>query len=217
MKSLIQQIADALESADALVITAGAGMGVDSGLPDFRGTAGFWRAYPAFAKLELHFEEIANPGWFARDPHLAWGFYGHRMMLYRATTPHAGFEILHRWATSKPAGSFVFTSNVDGQFQRAGFDGQRVLECHGSIHHLQCSQPCREDISCADDVTIDVDPDTMRAADPLPRCPACGEIARPNVLMFGDGRWLDARAEAQAARYAEWLGRVRDDGGRSVL
>src|SRR3954447_13188614 len=96
----IRRAANAVASADALLIMAGAGMGVDSGLPDFRGTEGFWRAYPAFAKLALRFDQLANPSWFARDPYLAWGFYGHRLMLYRATTPHGGFGILKRWAAA---------------------------------------------------------------------------------------------------------------------
>ncbi len=62
-------------------------MGVDSGLPDFRGAEGFWRAYPVMAKLGLSFEEMANPAWFQTDPHLAWAFYGHRLNLYRRTQP----------------------------------------------------------------------------------------------------------------------------------
>ena len=52
----IKAAARAIRDADALLIGAGAGMGVDSGLPDFRGTEGFWRAYPAFQKLDLRFE-----------------------------------------------------------------------------------------------------------------------------------------------------------------
>ena len=43
----IQQAAEIVAAADALIISAGAGMGVDSGLPDFRGNEGFWKAYPA--------------------------------------------------------------------------------------------------------------------------------------------------------------------------
>jgi NAD-dependent SIR2 family protein deacetylase len=58
--------AEIIQSADALLIAAGAGMCVDSGLPDFRGTQGFWRAYPAIAKLGLSFEEMANPVWFRK-------------------------------------------------------------------------------------------------------------------------------------------------------
>lgn len=76
-----------------------------------------------------------------KDPHLAWGFYGHRLKLYRDTQPHAGFAILQRIASQMPHGAFVFTSNVDGQFQKAGFSEMQVCECHCSIHHLQCLSP----------------------------------------------------------------------------
>lgn len=47
-------------------------MGVDSGLPDFRGPEGFWRAYPPYRELGLRFAEIADPVHFAVDPELAW-------------------------------------------------------------------------------------------------------------------------------------------------
>ncbi|MFY0537735.1 hypothetical protein [Nannocystis pusilla] len=96
--------AAAVRSADALMICAGAGMGVDSGLPDFRGPEGFWRAYPAARRLGLQFHDLADPRWFYSDPALAWGFYGHRLNLYRATTPHAGFALLQRWAARAPQG-----------------------------------------------------------------------------------------------------------------
>lgn len=191
--------------ADALILTAGAGMGVDSGLPDFRGTEGFWRAYPPFARLGLRFDQVANPAHFSRDPALAWGFYGHRLGLYRTARPHAGFGVLRRWAERAPAGAFVFTSNVDGHFQRAGFDPGRVVECHGSILHLQCSTPCRDDIWDGGELRVEVDEKTFRARPPLPECPACGAIARPNVLMFGDWLWVAYRTSAQEARMRRWL------------
>ena len=114
--------ARALEAADALLVTAGAGMGVDSGLPEFRGQHGFWRAYPAIARLGLSFEEMANPVWFRENPALAWAFYGHRLNLYRRTPPHSGFHQLLEIGAAKAAGYFVFTSNVDGHFQRAGYE-----------------------------------------------------------------------------------------------
>src|SRR5262249_50285934 len=78
---LIAQAAREIASADALIIGAGAGMGVDSGLPDFRGDQGFWRAYPVYEKLGLSFSSMANPRWFRTDPEMAWGFYGHRLGL----------------------------------------------------------------------------------------------------------------------------------------
>ena len=91
-----EQIKDILSRADALIISAGAGMGVDSGLPDFRGNHGMWQAYPELGKQRIDFTEIANPSAFHRHPRLAWGFYGHRLALYRKTQPHIGFELLNR-------------------------------------------------------------------------------------------------------------------------
>ncbi len=200
----IGKAAALLADADGLLVAAGAGIGVDSGLPDFRGNSGFWRAYPPLERLGLAFHEIACPASFDTDPRLAWGFYGHRLALYRATTPHAGFGILRAIGARMARGSFVFTSNVDGQFQRAGFGREAIVEYHGSIHHLQCTRPCCDAIWPADDVHPDVDMDACRLVSDLPHCPRCGVLARPNILMFNDGAWLPQRSEAQMARFQRW-------------
>ena len=121
-----------ISHADGLLITAGAGMGIDSGLPDFRGENGFWRAYPALEKAGIDFYSIANPRSFATNPKLAWGFYGHRLNLYRTTLPHDGFGILQRLSQQMQYGAFVFTSNVDGQFQKAGFSESQIVGYSGS-------------------------------------------------------------------------------------
>jgi NAD-dependent SIR2 family protein deacetylase len=207
----------AFQSADAVLIGAGAGMGVDSGLPDFRGREGFWRAYPAIAKLGITFEGIANSAWFQEDPALAWAFYGHRLNLYRSTEPHDGFRQLLRAAKAKPQGYFVFTSNVDGQFQKAGYSVNRIVECHGSIHHFQCTRPCSEEIWPADAQPIDLDETAFRAREPLPRCQQCGELARPNVLMFHDRGWLEHREEEQERKFTEWLEKLAISGARLAI
>lgn len=203
IESSIEQAAAAIRGADALLIGAGAGMGVDSGLPDFRGDAGFWLAYPPFRGKA--FAELSTPHWFRTDPELAWGFFGHRWNLYTRAEPHAGFAILRRWGEQLPLGYFVFTSNVDGQFQKADFDEERILERHGSIHYLQCSGLCSVDIWPAGDLQIDVDPETIRTHSPLPRCPRCDNLARPNILMFNDWDWLPQRCQDQLVRYQQWL------------
>lgn len=200
-----------IHEADGLIVAAGAGMGVDSGLPDFRGSAGFWRAYPALGRAGLQFEEIANPAAFARDPPLAWGFYGHRLALYRRTVPHRGFALLREIAAGLPGGAFVFTSNVDGQFQKAGFAEARIMEVHGSIHHLQCLHPCTQNI-WPNRETIPVDEETMRAQY-LPRCPHCGDLARPNILMFGDFGWIGDRSRHQERRFQDFLSQHEGEPG----
>jgi NAD-dependent SIR2 family protein deacetylase len=208
MKEAIDRAAEVLSRADALLIGAGAGMGVDSGLPDFRGPQGFWKAYPPYERLGLDFVSLANPRWFAQDPELAWGFYGHRMGLYRQTNPHEGFQILRRLAGGLPLGGFVFTSNVDGHFQRAGFAPERIVEVHGSFDGMQCTRDCGVGIFPGVEISVEVEPATMRANKPLPACPSCGALARPNILMFGDWGWDSSRADIQHRRMADWLDSV---------
>lgn len=202
---LIARAAHLIRDADALIIAAGAGMGVDSGLPDFRGTTGFWQAYPALGRAGIQFEDIASPMAFERHPLRAWGFYGHRLALYRRTRPHAGFEILRKWASSKLNGAFVFSSNVDGQFQAAGFGEDRLVECHGSLNWLQCLKPCSDDIWPTARFEPHVDESACELLNEPPRCPHCGRLARPNVLMFDDRRWIPDRLKAQSERLDAWL------------
>jgi NAD-dependent SIR2 family protein deacetylase len=209
----ILRAAHLIYKADAVLITAGAGMGVDSGLPDFRGDKGFWNAYPAYAKLGVSFSGMANPRRFKDDPSFGWGFYGQRLNLYRKTTPHEGFNILRRIGNTKKAPTHVFTSNVDGAFQKAGFS--TVTECHGSIHHLQCmNYGCKggdkkihhfdgQGIWSAGLFDPRVNTDTMRASGPFPGC-TCGSIARPNILMFSDLSWDERRTERQHDILNNW-------------
>ena len=198
-----QKAADAIRNAAALVITAGAGMGVDSGLPDFRGDRGFWNAYPMYERLGLSFVQAANPAHFEGDPAFGWGFYGHRTNLYRETVPHAGFTLLRDWIGRFGLDWFVVTSNVDGQFQKAGFAEGNILEVHGSIHFLQCIRPCSPAI-WANSETIPVDFATMRARH-IPTCIHCGETARPNILMFGDWSWISDRTARQERDFDEFV------------
>jgi NAD-dependent SIR2 family protein deacetylase len=201
--------ADLISQADGLLITAGAGMGIDSGLPDFRGDHGFWKAYPALGDLGMRFYEVANPKAFEAMPSVAWGFYGHRLNLYRATTPHDGFAMLLAMARRMPNGAFVFTSNVDGHFQKAGFATDRVVECHGSIHHLQCFAGCGQAVWSAEGFVPEVDAVHCRLLSDLPRCAKCGCLARPNILMFGDWGWDGERSAHQEAGLNAWFMRVQ--------
>src|SRR5262249_3571954 len=136
--------ADAIAGAEALLIGAGAGMGVDSGLPDFRGQEGFWKAYPPL-RGQL-FSELSTPHWFHTDPSLAWGFFGHRLNLYRAAVPHDGFTVLRRWAERMPLGSFVFTNRsglkITGFLQRSC-----VLFSALPLHFIRCYSEFRKAMS----------------------------------------------------------------------
>jgi NAD-dependent SIR2 family protein deacetylase len=78
-----------------------------------------------------------------------------------------------------------------------------VCEIHGSIHHLQCVGPCRDDIwDNREEVPVDLATMRVRA---VPRCPRCGGVARPNILMFDDRTWVPDRSQAQGARLHAFL------------
>ncbi len=203
MQINIEQAKKIIQEADAILITAGSGMGVDSGLPDFRGTAGFWKAYPVIKNLGYSFSEMANPAWFHKDPELAWAFYGHRLNLYRETTPHDGFYMLLDLVKEKNEDYFIYTSNVDGQFQKAGFDEEKILEIHGTIHHFQCTCS-KHGIWSAKDEKVEVDMQKFKALN-IPKCIECGGTARPNIMMFGDWDWLAKRSDKQEALYNRWI------------
>ncbi len=213
----LDRAAACIAQADALLVAAGAGMGVDSGLTDFRGPQGFWQAYPALGRAGLDFYSVASPDTFVRDPALAWGFYGHRLALYRRTAPHPGFALLQAWGGRLPRGWAVFTSNVDGHFQQAGCNPQALLECHGSIHHLQCLDDCRGAVWSADGFVPQVDAAQCRLLNAPPRCPHCGALARPNILMFGDGVWNPQREQQQAAPLQRWLAGLQRSRVRVVV
>jgi NAD-dependent SIR2 family protein deacetylase len=203
-KENIQKARTLIDEADAIMITSGAGMGVDSGLPDFRGSEGFWKAYPPLRKLGLNFSDIANPIWFDSDPSLAWAFYGHRLHLYNETVPHKGFDLLLSLVKQKKENYFIITSNVDGQFQKAGFDEDKIHEVHGSIHYLQCSDDCQGEIweVAPKDIVVDLDKFETHT---IPKCPNCGAVARPNIMMFSDRGFSYIREVKQRQNYLTWI------------
>ncbi len=217
MIDIFKQAANEIKHAEALIITAGAGMGVDSGLPDFRGNKGFWNEYPVISHLGISFSEMANPTWFEKNPKLAWAFYGHRYNLYKNTEPHQGFRELLNLGNKKKYGYFVYTSNVDGHFQKAGFNESNIEEVHGSINHLQCSVPCHSEIYEADDLTVKIDAEKFEAQEPLPKCPKCGAVARPNILMFGDWNWLSRRSVEQSERFYHYLLNLKKQNVKPVV
>ena len=217
LQASFERAAHLIDQADALVIAAGAGIGVDSGLPDFRGNQGFWNAYPALAKAQLDFTEVANPRTFEKDQNLAWGFYGHRLDLYRKTVPNRGFDVLKKWSELVPLGHWIFTSNVDGQFQKAGFSEENINECHGSIHHLQCMGECVAGVWSADEFIPKVDSEECRLKNEPPMCIACAGLARPNIVMFGDWNWVNERNQAQRRRELRWFDEVVNSLGNVAI
>ena len=118
------------------------------------------------------------------------------------------------WGSAMRGGYFVVTSNVDGQFEAAGFAAERIVAVHGSLLAYPCLTPCRKESWRDEAPPLDIDLASMRARGELPRCPFCGGLARPNVLLFDDGAWVSKYRDAQRGRYLHWRAGLK---GRRVV
>jgi len=68
----------------------------------------------------------------------------------------------------------------------------------------------------SDDTVIEIE-EGFRAKEPLPTCPFCGAMARPNILMFGDFGWEYARTNGQRARLVSWMDKIEEEGGKLAI
>ena len=163
----IRTLAATLSSGPVTVLT-GAGVSAASGVPTFRGADGLWRQHRP--------EELATPEAFARDPELVWEWYDWRRQLVAACEPNAAHAVIAGWSRSLDDFTLI-TQNVDGLHERAGT--ARMLRFHGSIWDLRCWQQCGGSPERWEDRTAPL-------PERPPRCPSCGDLARPGVVWFGE-------------------------------
>ncbi|SAL05574.1 silent information regulator protein Sir2 [Caballeronia calidae] len=105
----ILRAARLIRSADAIVIAAGAGMSVDSGLPAFRGSDGLWTKLLPEGMKEREIGSLTQADCFTTKPVQAWTFYGRALEVCRNATPHEGYRLIQAWAAHARHGAFAPT------------------------------------------------------------------------------------------------------------
>ncbi len=182
-----------IKNSQSCMFLTSAGMSADSGIPTFRDKEGYWRNFPVFKRLGLEAIELANPHSFEVRPQYAWAFYEWRRRNAHENKPHSGYHIINRMIKEVFKKSFVHTTNTDGYHIISGLDESLVYEVHGSMWRLQCMRgsSCSYGVRKNNSVPLcDLDYETMIATN-LPKCPYCGELLRPNILMFGDWSYVE--------------------------
>jgi NAD-dependent SIR2 family protein deacetylase len=188
---------DHIHSADAIAIFAGAGMSVDSGLSPFRGRGGIWTKSMTLDGKSYNYLDLMSHQAFMETPLDAWHFILSLKETYKQTVPHDGYYRLPELLQNKEY--FIVTSNIDNHFIKAGFDENRIFECHGSIQFMQCMDILEREVWLTPDISAsDLNDST------LPKCPNCNGLCRPNILMFGDWFWIPIRSVHQQLRYIKW-------------
>lgn len=165
-------------SAKWAVLT-GAGVSQESGLRTFRDAqVGLWRQYNP--------EDLASPAAFRRDPKLVWDWYTWRREAVKAVRPNPGHYALAEIEKRIPSFTLI-TQNVDGLHRMAG--SQNVLELHGNIQRVRCSECYTFTETWGDDT------------ESVPQCSVCGGLLRPDVVWFGEALPRDQlEAAVEAAR-----------------
>ena len=161
---LIQRAAkDILHSKKTIAFT-GAGISVESGIPDFRGAQGLWQKYDP--------EEYAHIHAFYSNPDKVWLMLKEMFSLIMAAKPnpaHIGLAELERMGLL----SSVITQNVDGLHQSAG--NTNVIEFHGTHRTLSC-------LNCS----TKIEGTSLTLEDLPPRCSRCSSLLKPDVVFFGE-------------------------------
>lgn len=197
-----------LRDARHVAVFTGAGMSAESGIPTFRDRLdGLWTKVDPL--------EVATPQAFARDPQGVWNWHALAAEVVAEAQPNAGHRALAQLEGRVPKLTVV-TQNIDGLHQAAG--NRHVLELHGNLFRLKgfvdpdhppspadLPVPCRlcrgyatwlagDPLASAEDfAAIELVPG------PVPRCPACQSLLRPDVVWFNemlDADLLDAAMDA---------------------
>jgi len=165
-----------VSEARSVAILTGAGISAESGIPTFRGDDGLWKNFKP--------EELATPAAFARDPKQVWEWYDERRQAIAKAQPNAAHRTLVEIEKRKPRFTLI-TQNVDGLHDLAG--SSKILKLHGDIWRMLCTE-CGANFP------------NRRA--PLPKIPphcACGGVARPGVVWFGEALPPGIMQEAEHA------------------
>jgi NAD-dependent protein deacetylase/lipoamidase len=160
----VERLAELMRAHRPCVVLTGAGISTESGIPDFRSPNGIWARYDPM--------EYATIDAFLADPEKVWDFYGKRLNVLQEAEPNDGHRALAEledrgWVKA------VITQNIDRLHERAG--SRTLVEVHGSIRTSSC-------LVCGTVVPFDEVVQLL----PVPHCPDCGRVLKPDVVMFGE-------------------------------
>lgn len=166
----IEKLKDMIASSENIVFFGGAGVSTESGIPDFRSADGIYSRDAVIPP-----ERILSHTFFINHTAEFFDFYKSNM-IFPDAKPNAAHLAL---ASLESDGKLraVVTQNIDGLHQAAG--SQKVYELHGSVHRNRCLQ-------CAHFMNLE---DLMAHRDEfgIPRCPKCGGLMKPEVVLYGEG------------------------------
>ncbi|MDD3403342.1 MAG: Sir2 silent information regulator family NAD-dependent deacetylase [Hespellia sp.] len=202
----IERLKEAIANADAVVIGAGSGLSASAGFT-YSGER-FQKLFGDFAE-KYSITDMYAGGFYPFDtPQEYWAWWSRHIYYNRyIDAPKPVYQNLFKMIKDKDY--FVLTTNVDHQFQRAGFDKKRLFYTQGDYGLFQCSEPCHPKTYDNEEVVKDMvkqQEDMKISTSLIPHCPVCGKPMTVNLradsTFVEDEGWHIA-----AERYAQFLRR----------
>lgn len=156
-----------LKNANFVVALTGAGISVESGIPDFRSPGGLWEKYDPYI--------YASYDYFLKDPSKFWVMSKDVLPLLEKARPNSAHSALAKLEKSGKLKG-VITQNIDTLHQKAG--SIKVIELHGSYEISSC-------LNCGKQYHLE-DVRRFLELSTVPSCISCGEVIKPNVILFGE-------------------------------
>ena len=176
-KDAVDELQKIISESSNIVFFGGAGVSTESGIPDFRSVDGLYHQqwdYPP--------EVILSYSFFMKNPEEFYRFYRAKMLCEAKPNPaHNKLAALERTGKLKA----VITQNIDNLHQMAG--SRNVLELHGSVYRNHC-------MKCS----AFYDVEYIKSTQGVPRCPKCGGIIKPDVVLYEEA--LDSHVIQESVR-----------------
>lgn len=171
----LERFAAWVREAERILVITGAGISADSGLPTYRGVGGLYD--DAGTEDGVDIEDALSGPMMQRRPEICWKYIAQVERACRGAAPNRAHQVIAELQRSR-GGVVVLTQNVDGLHRAAGSDD--VIEIHGNVHEIHCTR-CAWERTVADYEALLPATEGGVAA---PRCPACGAVVRPRVVLF---------------------------------
>ena len=205
----IQKLHQAILSADAIVVGAGAGLSTSAGFT-YSGER-FERHFADFIG-KYGFSDMYSAGFYPFPTEEEQWAYWSRHICYNRYVPGPKPVYDNLLKLLKDKDYFVITTNVDHQFQKAGFDKQRLFYTQGDYGLFQCAKPCHQKTYDNEELVKRMIAEQMDMRIPsefIPRCPVCGGPMKVNLradeTFVEDEGW-----HAASERYTEFIRRHKD-------
>ena len=160
-----------IDTSSHIVFLGGAGVSTESGIPDFRSKDGLYRKTDKkFSRYRP--EYLLSDQCLHREPEVFFAYFRKNLDARNVKPNTAHIKLAQMEENGKLDG--VITQNIDGLHQKAG--SRNVQEIHGSALRSYC-------VSCRKEYGPDF---IFESSDPVPKCPVCGRMVRPDVTLYGE-------------------------------